>query len=176
MRLSSLLFLMFLLSLNTSAQYTNIDNNISIKFEGKHTPAKELLKISTNKSIVWLERVYIGKEEELFGLTKYVNKQKAAINDVFEKYVRNVTPPLTTVLEAGSYKKNGVKYYYKISETLFSDKVKRANVMYYVMPYNYSDVLYEFKITNQNFNKIAVMNYLEKLVNSVKYTQDVRTP
>ena len=90
MRLLSFFVLMFLFSLNTSAQYTNIDNNISIKFEGRHTPAKELLKIATNKSIIWLERVYIGKEEELFGLTKYVNKQKAAINDVFEKYVRNV--------------------------------------------------------------------------------------
>ncbi len=168
MRLVFFIILMLLFKLNTYAQYTNIDNNISIKFEGKHTPAKELLKIAANKSIIWIERVYIEKEEELFGLTKYVNKQKAAINDVFEKYVRTITPPLTTILEAGSYKKNGVKYYYKISETLFSDKVKRTNVMYYVMPYNYSEVLYEFKITNQTFNKIAVMNYLEKLVNSAK--------
>lgn len=168
MRLFSFFVLMFLFSLSSSAQYTIIDNNISIKFEGKHTPAKELLKIAANKSIIWLEKIYIGKEEELFGLTKYVNKQKAAINDVFEKYVRNVTPPLTKVIEAGSYKKEGVTYYYKISETLFSDKVKRTNVMFYVMPYNYSEVLYEFKITNQTFNKIAVMNYLEKLVSSAK--------
>lgn len=168
MRFFSFFVLMILFSLSSSAQYTIIDNNISVKFEGKHTPAKELLKIAANKSIIWLEKIYIGKEEELFGLTKYVNKQKAAINDVFEKYVRNVTPPLTKVIEAGSYKKEGVTYYYKISETLFSDKVKRTNVMFYVMPYNYSEVLYEFKITNQTFNKIAVMNYLEKLVSSAK--------
>lgn len=176
MKFFALIIMVFVLGYNVSAQYTNIDDNISVKFEGKHTPAKELLKLATNKSIIWLEKVYIGKEEELFGLTRYVNKQKAAINDVFEKYVRNVTPALTKVLEAGSYKKDGVTYYYKISETLFSDNVKRTNVMYYVMPYNYSEVLYEFKITNQTFNKLAVMNYLEKLVNSAKYPQGVRTP
>lgn len=169
MRRPFLFILILLFSLNTYSQYTNIDNNISVKFEGKHSPAKELLKIANNKSIIWLERVYIGKEEELFGLTKYINKQKASIIDVFEKYVKNVAPAFTKVLEAGSYKKEGVTYYYKISETIFGDHVKRTNVMYYLMPYNYSDVLYEFKITNQTFNKIAVMNYLEKLVNSTKY-------
>lgn len=168
MRLSSLFVFIFLFSLNTSAQYTNIDNNISVKFEGRHTTANELLKLIANKSIIWLEKIYLDKEEKLFGLTKYVNKQKASIKDVFEKYVKDVTPPQTKVLMAGSYKKEGVTYYYKISETVFGDHVKRTNVMYYLMPYNYSDVLYEFKITSESFNKNVVMSYLEKLVSSAK--------
>ena len=45
MRLYSLFVFIFLFSLNTSAQYTNIDNNISVKFEGRHTTANELLKL-----------------------------------------------------------------------------------------------------------------------------------
>ena len=163
-------FILLLLSFqfNSFAQYTKIDESISIRFEGKHSSANDLLNTLNNKSIIWLEKIILGKEDCLFGLSKYVNNQKAPINLVFEKYVRNVTPPNTIVLEAGHYKKGGTTYYYKISQSTFSDKVKRTNVMYYLMPYNFSDKLYEFKITSDKYNKLETMNYLEKMVSSAK--------
>jgi|GEM_PF-6257737 len=50
-----------------------------------------------------------------------------------------------------------------------SEEEKNYSIIYYAMPNNYSDTLYEFKMVSDALNQETEMNYLENVVNTAIY-------
>jgi len=159
-----------LFSCKSQDKYIKIDNGISIKLTGHHTELADMLEPvkKINDKIIWIEKLNMNKSEYMFGVSRYVDDEKYTIQQAFDSTAKNYTTEHGVIMQAGSYKKNGMEYFYKITETMESEE-KNYSIIYYAMPNNYSDTLYEFKIVSDALNKETEMNYLENVVNTAIY-------
>jgi len=160
-----------LFSCKSQEKYIKIDNGISIKLTGHHTDLADMLEPvkKINDNIIWVETINMNTSEYMFGVSRYVNNKKYTIQEAFNSTVKNYTTENGIIMEANSYKKNGTTYFYKITETMVTEEEKQYNMIYYAMPNNYSDTLYEFKMVSDALNKETEMNYLENVVNTAIY-------
>ncbi len=124
-----------------------------------------------NPNIICL--FYVGdsaqNEDFFFTISRMEEEDSMSIQEAFDKYVKDVSPPMTTTLAAGSYEKNGKRLYRKISETDFGEHRAR-NTMFYFMENDRSNILYEIKGSSAVEKAPLVFAKMEEMASSVRFS------
>jgi hypothetical protein len=107
----------------------------------------------------------------LFTIGRLTTGDSTTIRKAFDDGVRPVLPPMTVLVSADIYEKNGKMYYRKLTESTDLEHNVRST-MFYVMENGLSDVLYELKATCDVNSADVVLAQMEKIAGSVEFRKD----
>lgn len=107
-------------------------------------------------------------DDFLFTIARMGPADSMTTREAFDDYVRPVLPPMTMLVSADIYEKDGKMYYRKITESDQPDENVRST-MFYVMENGRSNVLYELKATSRKEKADIVMDKMEKMAGSLEF-------
>jgi hypothetical protein len=104
----------------------------------------------------------------LFTIARMTTGDSIDMRKAFDENVRPILPPMTELVSADIYEKDGKMYYRKLTES-FDPGHKVRNTMFYVMENELSDVVYELKATCNAERADVVLAQMEKIAGSVEF-------
>lgn len=107
----------------------------------------------------------------LFTIGCLTTGDSTTIRKAFDDGVRPVLPPMTVLVSADIYEKDGKMYYRKLTESTDLEHNVRST-MFYVMENGLSDVLYELKATCDTERADVVLAQMEKIAGSVEFINE----
>jgi len=150
------------------------DGVISLSLIEPQDSFPDLLKLMQETNPNMISLFMLGdstkKEQFPFSVSKMQGGETMSIKQAFDDYVKDVSPPLTTILSSEFYEKNGKTFFRKISQTDFGERQTR-NMMFYFMENDRSNVLYELKATASPDRGDFVLHQLEKIAGTVQFNK-----
>ena len=107
----------------------------------------------------------------IFSIGRLTTGDSTTIRKAFDEGVRPMLPPVTVLVSADIYEKNGKMYYRKLTESTDLEDTVRST-MFYVMENGLSNVIYELKATSRTDMADVVMARMEEMAGSVEFKKD----
>jgi hypothetical protein len=174
---NNFLFLFIALSIapcNEDKRYSP-DGSISLKLIEPNVSLPESLEVirQEDPSRICLFRMgdTSSGNDFLFTIGCLTTGDSTTIRKAFDEGVRPVLPPVTVLVSADIYEKNGKMYYRKLTESTDLEDTVRST-MFYVMDNGLSNVLYELKATSNKYRADVVLAWMEEMAGSVEFNHD----
>lgn len=154
------------------AQRYSPDGHISLRLSEPNVSVPEMLEVIKKADPSKLCLFIVGDttkgDEFIFSIARLGPADSMTTREAFDDYVRPVLPPMTVLVSADIYEKDGKMYYRKITE---SDQLenKVRSTMFYVMENGLSNVMYELKATSHPDRADVVLARMEEMAGSVEF-------
>jgi hypothetical protein len=151
------------------------DGYISLKLTEPNIPLPEALEVlqQADPSRICLFKMgdTSSGNDFIFSIARMTTGDSTEMRKAFDENVRPVLPPMTVLVSADIYEKDGKMYYRKLTESTDHEHKVRST-MFYVMENGLSDVLYELKATCHAERADVVLAQMEKIAVSVEFINE----
>jgi hypothetical protein len=170
-----LAFGMYSFTIIQEKQRIKINEDFSLVIPLPNVEVEELFSAITkaNPNVVFLRLFLTSKNEEvLFAVSRYETTKALSLRSAFYEQTANHKANNLGEDVSKKYKLISFREYKKSNRTLYT-KVSRpfeghCNVMYYFMKNNFSNVMYEIKLSGKFSEKEEMESLAEKIALSVK--------
>lgn len=165
----SLVLLSFKTKQKTERTKINIDLSLVLPAHAEEQEKLFSMLKKTNPNFIFFRSVLTSKSRKVFfGVSRYENSEPEKLDDVFyQQTVNHKDNRLGNNYKLISYRKykSGNKFFY---EKVSSPMEGQCCVMYYFMKNNFSNVMYEIKLSGKMNEMDEMKTIAEKIALSVK--------
>ena len=148
------------------------DGHISLRLSEPNVAIPEMLEVIQQADLSKICLFTMGDtskgDEFIFSIARMGPADSMTTREAFDDYVKPVLPPMTVLVSADIYEKDGKMYYRKITES-DQPEHKVRSTMFYVMENGRSNILYELKATSGIGAADLVLERMEEMAGSVEF-------
>jgi hypothetical protein len=171
------LFVLFIFAIGSltackEEQRYSPDGHISLRLSEPNVAIPEMLEViqkaDPSKICLFTMGDTSKGDEFIFSIARMGPADSMTTREAFDDYVKPVLPPMTVLVSADIYEKDGKMYYRKITES-DQPEHKVRSTMFYVMENGRSNILYELKATSGIGAADLVLERMEAMAGSVEF-------